>query len=188
VMPQARFRKVRQVRSTLSAMPCRLTQRLSRMPIAASAPRVRRRGPPGDHTPMRSPRRSPRTLKPASVLITPSSVRRSCAGPARAAQVELSYRRPAGWSVIGEPPATADRVHRKARPPDLRAWHWCRRSRGAGLQQPTSPPRALIAATRASIAASALIADEPVAHSPCDRAKPVDFRPKTRSSRILTTG
>src|SRR5262249_51495651 len=71
--------KMREIRLTLSAMPCRLTQRLSLMPIAAILSSAGCPSGSGGlsgrttHTPTRSSRRSPLTLKLTSAPMIQAS-------------------------------------------------------------------------------------------------------------------
>ena len=91
--------EVRQVRIDVERDAVRLTQRLSRMPMAAilsswPAPRSGR----ATHTPTRSSRRSPRTLKRGERPDQPLLQRRDEAAHVRprAASGRASHRRPAG--------------------------------------------------------------------------------------------
>ena len=104
--------------STLSAKPCSVTQCRTRMPMAAIlssnfSPLSGR----GTQTPIRSSRRSPRTLKDASVRMIHSSIDGDEAAHIRRAALEIEHdiadalARP----VIGELAAAAGHVDRKAR-------------------------------------------------------------------------
>ncbi len=143
-------------------MPCSVTQWRTRMPIAAilsskPSPLSGRR----TQTPMRSSRRSPRTLKSASVrMIHSSSVATKRRTSGRAAlEVEHDVADPLAGPVIGELAAAArvygpESVPRSVPPAAPR----CRRCKAAGARAarpvPAPSPRA-IASARASMAASA---------------------------------
>ena len=136
-------------------MPCRLTQRFTRMPMAAilssqPSPLSGRR----TQTPMRSSRRSPVHVEGGQRADDPFLQRRHIAPHVRPAAVEVEHQvgHPLAGPVIGELPAAAGRHAPESGPRSVPpAWRWCRRCRAADVRaarpararrRPRSRPRA----------------------------------------------